>query len=499
MTERTTTRTELVLSTLLLVIPLLFLFATARPDVEGSDSAELVAASFSLGIAHATGYPLYTWVGRIAIVLSPLDPAHTMNLLSALLGAAALLLFALAAREITGNLLSAAAPIAGLAFARPFWFISTVAEVYALHLFFLAATLLFLFRWRRTGAPSDLLFAVYAVALGFAHHGSTALFLPGYVLFVLLHLRSVRRAARFAPGLLLVPIALGVYLHHPIRHRADPPIDAFREIETRTRMGILDADRTGKTFEDRFLYKVLGEGPARKLDPTWETARGRAGTFPATVRASLGTLVACAGIAGLLAGIAGGPRAPAILLAWGFVANTLFFSNFRTEDLEDFLVPSLLLLALAASLAMEALRRTASSLLKRRAAGTILLLVLALGNGVEIVSAARAEGGYRHSAPTLARERDLLLADLPNGAQILIPWGRATVLRYVQIVEGIRPDIEIHAMARRQYEHAVPSLLERGPVFAEDAGEGMRERFDVAPFGPLFRIERRADEAGVSH
>jgi hypothetical protein len=499
MSERIKNHTELVSSTLLLVIPLLFLFATARPDVEGSDSAELAAASYSLGIAHATGYPLYTWIGRIAIVLSPLDPAHTMNLLSGLLGASALLLFALAAREITGNLLSAAAPIAGIAFARPFWFISTIAEVYALHLFLLAATLLFLFRWRRTGAPSDLLLAIYAAALGFAHHGSTALFLPGYVLFVLLHLRSVRRAARFAPGLLLVPIALGVYLHHPIRHRADPPIDAFREIETRTRMGILDADRTGQAFDDRFLYKVLGGGPARKLDPTWETARGRAGALPATVRTSLGTLVACAGIAGLLFGIARGPRPAALLLAWSFLANTIFFLNFRTEDFEDFLVPSLLFLALAASPVMEAARAGASSLSKKRAAGAILVFALALGNGAEILSAARARGGYRHSAPTLARERDLLSLEYPHGSQILIPWGRATVLRYVQVVEGIRPDIEIHAMTRRQYENAVPFLLERGPVFAEDAGEGTRERFDVAPFGPLFRIERRAEEAGVSH
>ncbi|MFH1679349.1 MAG: DUF2723 domain-containing protein [Candidatus Eisenbacteria bacterium] len=498
MNERKTNRAEIVLSGVLLLVSFLFLLGTARPDLEASDSAELVAAACSLGIPHATGYPLYTSIGRIAVAASPFDPARTMNLLSALIAGSALVLFALAGREITGNLLSASVPIAGLVFARPLWFVATIAEVYALHLLLLAATLFFLLRWRRTGARSDLLLAIYAAALGFAHHGSTALFLPGYVLFVLLHLRSARRGARRAAGLLLVPVALSIYLYHPIRHAAGPPIDSFRDLETKTEMGLLDPETVGETFAGRFFYKVLGGGPGRKLDLSGETARARASSLLPLFRSSLGTLFLLAGIAGLVWGAARGPRTVAALLAWGFLANTAYFLSFRTEDLEDFLVPSFFFLALGAAILLEIARRAASSLGARGAGGTVLLLALAAGNGAEVVSAAGKRGGYRHVAPILDRERDLLRLDFPPGSRIVIPWGRATVLRYLQVAEEIRPDIEVHPMTRRQYGRVVSFLLERGPVFAEDAGGEMRERFQVSSFGPLFRVEKRPGEAGVS-
>jgi hypothetical protein len=489
-------RRAFLVAVILLVLTALFFLATARRDLEASDSAELVASSYSLGIPHATGYPLYTWLGRIVIVLLPFDPARDMNLLSAIFGGAALLLFAFALRELTGRLLSAAAAIAGLALSRPLWFVATIAEVYTLHLLLIAATCFFLFRWGRRGSPRDLLLAVYLAALGLSHHGSTAILLPGYLFFVLLGSRSIREAARHARLLLLVPLALTVYLHHPIRHRAHPAVDSFDEIDQRVSIGLLDRESVGETFLERFRYKVLGGGPARKMTFFGEEAIRQAASFPALFRSSVGSLFALGAIAGLGVRILRRPREGA-MIAWALLANTLLFLNLRTEDLEDFLVPSFLFLASGAAFLIETLRPAFERTGKRRSIGALLLIALFAWNAMEIAAATERSGGYRHSAPTLPRERALLQEAIPSGSAILLPWGRATVLRYLQFVEGIRPDLRVFSIARNQIDRAAPVLIERGPLFADDAGEETRRRYSVSPFGPLLRIEKR-EAAGVS-
>ena len=47
------------------VVVLLALMATTCPVVYVGDTGEVVAASYSLGIAHPPGYPIYTTLGHI--------------------------------------------------------------------------------------------------------------------------------------------------------------------------------------------------------------------------------------------------------------------------------------------------------------------------------------------------------------------------------------------------------------------------------------------------
>ncbi|KAG7466440.1 hypothetical protein MATL_G00164760 [Megalops atlanticus] len=58
--------------------------------VPGGDSGELITAACELGVAHPPGYPLFTLLSCLAVVLLPLgSPAHSVNLMSGLMGAAA--------------------------------------------------------------------------------------------------------------------------------------------------------------------------------------------------------------------------------------------------------------------------------------------------------------------------------------------------------------------------------------------------------------------------
>ncbi|XP_068568935.1 protein O-mannosyl-transferase TMEM260-like, partial [Cebidichthys violaceus] len=58
--------------------------------VPGGDSGELITTACELGVAHPPGYPVFTLLARLAMCLLPsLSPAHSVNLMSSLLGAAA--------------------------------------------------------------------------------------------------------------------------------------------------------------------------------------------------------------------------------------------------------------------------------------------------------------------------------------------------------------------------------------------------------------------------
>jgi len=115
---------------------------TLAPTVLPGDAGEFQFAAPLLGVAHPTGYPLYILLGKLWTLLVPWgDLAQRMNLFSAFGAALAVALFYLVARQLSGRSLVAAIAALTLAFSRTFWSQAVVAEVYALHSFFIAAIL----------------------------------------------------------------------------------------------------------------------------------------------------------------------------------------------------------------------------------------------------------------------------------------------------------------------------------------------------------------------
>src|SRR5204862_2789979 len=131
------------------------------------------------------GYPLYTAIGTVFHWVVRGTPAHALNLASAVEGAIACAVIVLVGVELSAS--AAAATAAALLFATSytFWSQSIIAEVYALHLIFVALTVLLAAQWQRrpTLARLALLFATYA--LGFGNHLSMILLAPGLVIFLL--------------------------------------------------------------------------------------------------------------------------------------------------------------------------------------------------------------------------------------------------------------------------------------------------------------------------
>src|SRR5262245_63683496 len=71
------------------LVALIAYIVTLDPSLPTGDSGELITAARVWGVAHPPGYPLYTMLGHVSMWLPFGSPALRMNLLSAVLDAAA--------------------------------------------------------------------------------------------------------------------------------------------------------------------------------------------------------------------------------------------------------------------------------------------------------------------------------------------------------------------------------------------------------------------------
>jgi hypothetical protein len=159
--------------------------ATLLPGLDFGDTASFQTMVGSPIITTRDGYPLYFAIGAAFLHVTGAEPAHSLNLASAVQGAIACGILLVVASEVSGSVLAGIASALLFAGSYTFWSQSIIAEVYALHLLFVALTLYLLLRWekRPTLARLGAFFAVYA--LGFGNHLSMILLAPAYTLFLL--------------------------------------------------------------------------------------------------------------------------------------------------------------------------------------------------------------------------------------------------------------------------------------------------------------------------
>jgi hypothetical protein len=236
---------------------------TLSPSIGPEDAGELAAAAHTLGVAHPTGYPLFSLLGR-AFSMLPLGDLRVivkLNLLGALLCATAVgisyRLFLLLLRENvfgSGNgtrlenptkllapptsRIAAATGALVFGFSPVVWTNAVTVEVYALHIFFLTlVTLLFVLTIRvhlesktivhpRAGDTSGgslwMVFA-YLLGLSFTNHMMTVLLLPAFtVLYFSTHGGKSAAWLKIFRVLPLFFLALSAYLYLPLRAAAHP-------------------------------------------------------------------------------------------------------------------------------------------------------------------------------------------------------------------------------------------------------------------------------------
>jgi len=182
------------------IIALICYVRTLAPDVLYGDSAEFQALSYTMGIAHTTGYPVYVLLGKILGTLLPFGNfAYRINLLSAIYAAGTLSGMYLLGRFITRSRVGPVLGAVAMGVAYSFWSQAVIAEVYTLATLVLTWSVYCLWRWQEDPYHRGRWVLATMLLLGLGVHTVVELVVPAVGIFILWTL-WVRRASAGRPG-----------------------------------------------------------------------------------------------------------------------------------------------------------------------------------------------------------------------------------------------------------------------------------------------------------
>lgn len=430
-----------------LLVTLALYASTAAPTVSwrngGADSAELVTASYTLGIAHPPGYPLYVLLGKAWSLLPLGEVARRYNLFSAACGALAAALVAVLASHLWRRTLSTThsawalglpGTVAGLALAAApaVWAQATVAEVYTLNLLLLAAVLWLLLRWsaRRSVRPGVGLLVLAGLVLGFGmgNHVTLGFLVPIVVAYVASFRRDTPSPRQWLAVAAAFSVGLAVYAYLPLRAALGP------------------ASNWGDpSTPERFLRQVTAADYHGYLltQPLWDVLL----RVPVIARLLVEQFT-WLGVAVLMLGLWAAwerLRREALLLATVALAYGLFALVYDAQGSQVYLLPAYLAGAVFVGLGAVWLWRQAmliaSSRWSRAIAPGVALLVI-------LIPLARAVSAY--PALDVSADREALsyaletLAAAPPGVPLYPRRDEQTfALWYAQQVLGVRPDVPV--------------------------------------------------------
>ena len=471
-----------------LIIYLLTLAPTAVTIFD--DSLEMQLAVPTLSILHPTGYPLYELLAWALTRLTFLgDAAYRVNLFSALAAAAAVALLYLVARRLGANEFPAIAAALLLAVSPVWWSQATIAEVYAFQggitLFILYAFL----RWEedisRKGAKAQrdkwLVWGALGVGMGMAHHRLTFLLLPGLVVYIL----GVDRSLFLRPRRWLKPLAALAL-----------PLLTYALLPLRAHVGSLD----GSYAQIGFWGWIAGGGygSAFILDNPFNINRPFT-TLLTLARMQFGWLGVIMAVVSLPWWIYH-PRRAALLTLIA-LADFGFAAIYKVQDIQVFLIPLFIVMALWIALGLDVIWRGVKGLLPETKAENRKLIRLGLA-AVAIfiltwpaaVLAANWPEQDRSQPPARAwgvhdYGIDLLESAGPEGRVIGL-LGEMTLMRYFQYDRGMGLGVQTLAADRDADRMAgiEESLADGMATYTTHPLEGLPQRYALSVSGPLIRV-----------
>jgi hypothetical protein len=511
------------------------------------DAGDLITAAHILGIAHPTGYPLFTMVGHLFTRLDfsifsnePIfwnNSPFKLNLFVILTSLVNLILFwrihCLLQRRlgmrISGTPLGSAAAAFGamaLGTSYLYWSQTVVPEVYILNLFFLDLTLLIALRLMKPADSMSRPFLWFALFLsagsGLFHHLSFMLFVPGFAILAACCIRKPTRKeiAWSVAGILISALPL---LYLPIRSAMNHPLDTHNP-EKLLNFWYLISARAYSSY-------VFG----RPLSEMWTQLN----FFDLGEQfGKIGAALICIGIIGAFIRRWNIPRA---FLAFCLISTGLVLihaTGYKVMDRAVFFLPGFFamahLLGLGASLTLNYVRRTVR--LKRfEAVRQVLLAALIIGaigwqasqinnaykNGIDVSESMTAKDyGSRAfavldedaiiftwsdaSSFSLIYHRYVLFAGMREDVDIVFVPRIQTPWWWENVADG-HPDVKINIPytddSKAIIEDIIRTNIDERPIYTAWALIPIPDDFKILKVGNIFRIvsteeyERFASEA----
>jgi hypothetical protein len=462
----------------------------------GEDGPEFAAVAKVFGIAHPTGYPLFTLLTRVASI-GAAENAWRVQLFVNLCAAIAVAMSFLFFWRVAGSRVGAAIGAALLAISPIWWAQATIIEVYPLHLAFMAG--LFYLALSPGGWPRRLLLLAWVGGLALVHHRMAAIAAPSLAVLAgaaLWRHRPIRWGyVAMAVPLVLLPLSL--YLVLLIRSQFDPALD-WGNPETWGQLGWV---ARGEQYRFRMFHEPLSAFAERARVAAFEVMPAQFG-------------VSALGLS--LIGLVAFRRRGGAAAWWSLVVYLLLslvaYAGYDIPDPDAYTLPMTFVLAAFAALG-------AAWLLERRWfggrwAGALVAVALlafpasrlpALWRTTTLHDDRGAEE-YAREALALLPEKAVVLSD-GDGRSFSLwyrqavngDWDKAIVYRlllvwpwYHENLRGHHPDLALPPVTRSVLENGrqfvTMNLAAGHAVYTTTVDEWLADGWSAAPEGRLFRV-----------
>ncbi len=484
---------------------------TMSTSVGAADTFEFQVVTPQLGIAHPTGYPLYLLLGKLFTLLPVGTLAWRLNLASAIYALAAMSMLYLLLNRLLRHPLPAilGATITGLGLT--FWSQAIIAEVYALHALIVMVALYLMAvigDWRLeigdwslvtghwsspspspphplTLSPCHLVYLLaFTLGLGMTNHITTLFLLPPALLTILFTLRPSLHASpttdyrlpitnyRFwlkTAVIFLLPLLLYAYL--PLRWQAvtGEAMGLTRFVDWVIGGRFQGALQLRAWLDDPVRYQIVG----RLFLENW-------GWW--------GLALAVLGLVVMM--WRQWQTAVVLLLTW--FGYTFYALNYYVPDLAVFVLPAQLVVGIWWAVGLWVGLALVQHLADRLHWPDIrpLALTFALIPALTMAIDHWTSNDQSNPNPLEQWGRAVLALPLAEGAAILADSEKIAPLLYLQVAEGLRPDLDIsvwpdEAAYRAQVDGR---LAQNQPVYLARYLPGLQGSYHLRSLGPLTEV-----------
>ncbi len=261
------------------LLALLLYLLTAAHDLITGDTPEYLVAAKTLGVVHAPGYPLVTFLGYLFSWLPIGTVAFRIGLLAVVCSTATVAIVYTTVWRLTHLRVPAAAAALALATTPLFWKWSLQIETFPLNNLLVALTILLLIYWHQDPSRrAFLIAAAFTFGLALSNQETSALLIPAILWLLWLHRSRVVRARRtigYATLALLagafpyIYVPLAALGHSPTNWDYVHSFSAFMRLLLRKDYGGITSQDWGRDREQSdYPNFVSGQGlwcPGRSL------------------------------------------------------------------------------------------------------------------------------------------------------------------------------------------------------------------------------------------
>jgi len=417
------------------LFPLIVYLYTLNPGIGFIDAGELVTVCRTLGIAHPTGYPLFTIIGRIFSFLPIGNIVFRMNILSALLSSFTSLLLYMYFYRISKQPIISLTSSLLFAFSRIVWHQSTSVEVYSVTFLFLAL-ILFVYSHK---VKNRILLIAFISGLALANHMIIIVFLIPFFIYILVTKEFISIKTFFLSIAFLV-LGVSIYIYLPVRANLHPLLSWGRTVNL-----------------ERFIWHITG-----KQYRIWMFTGNKATIFSNFVSFTKLLLFQYTpflvpfALLGIFC-VFKQSKKWAIFLILVFVANMVYGINYEIPDIEPYFVVSVLMYTFFIFYGLLFV------LSKKKVLKYFILLLPVFVLACNFFNASERKNFLANDITI-----NLFSSVKENGILITNNWDYYSPALYLKCIEGIRKDIVIvdKELLRRSWyfdylKKGYPWLIER--------------------------------------